>query len=192
MPSIQSSQLNRDGEQTDNKRLTSLKNQSTTESYLYKTQITATLLLLVSITVVLFIFHLLRIKWIKRRLKQNQILFDMVFDQSYHYIGLLSAQGVVISSNQKLQSLLYDKNFKSTSPIWQHHYWESTASEQLKHFFSIDCHDEATEFEAEIWHVEQGTMILEIILKPMLHADRNIQYLLEARDITERKITEDR
>lgn len=61
----------------------------------------------------------------------------------------------------------------------------------LKYFEEVST--QPRQFEAEIWHAEQGSMMLEWAFKPMLTVPGvPIQYLCEGQDITWRKITEDK
>nr|WP_275658461.1 EAL domain-containing protein [Vibrio sp. Isolate25] len=150
------------------------------------------LVVLLSVIIIALVYYLSRLKKSESLAKESQTLLEMVFDQSYHFIGLLDAQGRSISSNSKLQELLYHQNFSVDRPIWQHQHWEDHAADKLKRYFNDRHQKQNTQFEAEIWHTEQGTMVLEMSLKPLPEMGQGAEYLLEARDITSRKITEAR
>ncbi|AIU68285.1 EAL domain-containing protein [Vibrio coralliilyticus] len=152
----------------------------------------ASLVVLLSVIIVVLVYYLSRMKKSETLAKESQTLIEMVFDQSYHFIGLLDAQGRTVSSNSKLQELFYHQDFSVDRPIWQHQHWEDQAAQQLKSYFNTDKSEQNTQFEAEIWHSEQGSIVLEISLKPLPKTGQGADFLLEARDITSRKITEAR
>ncbi|PAU36304.1 GGDEF domain-containing protein [Vibrio coralliilyticus] len=152
----------------------------------------ASLVVLLSVIIVVLVYYLSRMKKSETLAKESQTLIEMVFDQSYHFIGLLDAQGRTISSNSKLQELFYHQDFSVDRPIWQHQHWEDQAAQQLKSYFNTDKSEQNAQFEAEIWHSEQGSIVLEISLKPLPKTGQGADFLLEARDITSRKITEAR
>ncbi|KJY84418.1 diguanylate cyclase [Vibrio galatheae] len=166
--------------------------QSFSDRYQQEIKLVGGLVVLLSFIILGLIYYLRRIKRSEQQARESQTLIEMVFDQSYHFIGVLDGEGYIVSSNRKLHDLLYDQNFSIERPIWQHRHWEQRASEQLKQFFSAQQNDAMAQFEAEIWHADQGAMILELSLRliPMLNGEK--QYLLEARDITSRKLTEER
>lgn len=178
----------------DNEAASSIYNKppSFTERYANELKVAGILALLFTLTIAGLIYYLSRIKRSEQTAKESQTLIEMVFDQSYHFIGVLDGNGYVISSNRKLQELLYDQDFSVERPIWQHRHWEQEAADKLEQLFSRAEQEVVTQFEAEIWHTDQGAMILELSLKPIPLLKDGTQYLLEARDITRRKITEER
>ncbi len=69
---------------------------------------------------------------------------------------------------------------------------EDASAQRIKEYFE-EVSTQPRQFEAEIWHAEQGSMMLEWAFKPMLTVPGvPIQYLCEGQDITWRKITEDK
>lgn len=168
------------------------KPQNFTDRYAQELKVIGSLAIFLSLVIMVLIYYLSRIKRSEQMAKESQTLIEMVFDQSYHFIGVLDADGCVTSSNSKLQDLLYHQDFSVDRPIWQHRYWEVNAVEQLKQFFKHTSGESVAQFEAEIWHAEHGSLVLEISLKPIPSPQGGRQYLLEARDITARKLTEER
>lgn len=162
------------------------------ERYERELKIVGSVVVFLSIVILFLVYYLSRIKRSEQLAKESQTLIEMVFDQSYHYIGVLDEKGSIASSNRKLQELLYDQNFSVERPIWQHPHWEGDAVDNIKRFFNDSESGGVAQFEAEIWHAEQGSLVLEMSLKPIPTLRRGKQYLLEARDITSRKITEER
>lgn len=165
---------------------------SFSQRYRNELKIAGSVVTVLSAIILVLVYYLTRIKRSEQLAKESQTLIEMVFDQSYHFIGVLDEHGTVVSSNRKLQELLYDQNFAVERPIWQHHHWESTTAQKIKQFFSEGLTDANAQFEAEIWHAELGSMVLELSFKPIPSLNSGKQFLLEARDITSRKITEER
>ncbi|KGY10974.1 diguanylate cyclase [Vibrio tubiashii] len=155
-------------------------------------KIVGSLVLSLSVIIIGLVFYLSRVKRSQQLTKESQTLIEAVFDQSYHYIGVLDEQGHIVSSNQKLQDLLYDQNYNVERPIWQHRHWQTESSQQLERFFTSDEKEVVFQFEAEIWNADRGSVVLALLLKPIPLPIKGTQYLLEAQDITSRKITEER
>ncbi|MFM2588402.1 EAL domain-containing protein [Vibrio sp. TBV020] len=162
------------------------------QRYQQELKVVGSVVAFLSVVILVLVYYLSRIKRSEQLAKESQTLIEMVFDQSYHFIGVLDENGTVTSSNRKLQDLLYDQNFSVERPIWQHHHWEVEAAQLIKQYFTEETFDSIAQFEAEIWHAEHGSMVLELSLKPIPSLNSHKQYLLEARDITSRKITEER
>lgn len=165
---------------------------SFSQRYRNELKIAGSVVTVLSVIILVLVYYLTRIKRSEQLAKESQTLIEMVFDQSYHFIGVLDEHGTVVSSNRKLQELLYDQNFAVERPIWQHHHWETATAQKIKQFFSEGTTDTNAQFEAEIWHAELGSMVLELSFKPIPSLNSGKQFLLEARDITSRKITEER
>ncbi len=163
-----------------------------TDKYRHELKIAGSIVFILLLIIIALVYYLSRLKRSEQLATESQMLTEMVFDQSYHFIGVLDDKGCLTSSNSKLQELLYNQDFGQEHPIWQHQYWQSEAVSQLQEFFSNTDQETVTQFEAEIWHAEQGALVLEISLKPIPSDITSARYLLEARDITSRKITEER
>lgn len=166
--------------------------QSLVEQYHREIKLVGSLVSVLLFIIVILVYYLSRLKRSEQLATESQMLTEMVFDQSYHFIGVLDSKGCVTSSNRKLQELLYNQGFNQDSPIWQHKYWQQGAVKQFKRFLAQEHQGNATQFEAEVWHAEEGALVLEISLKPIPSGVESARYLLEAKDITSRKITEER
>ncbi|WP_406732286.1 EAL domain-containing protein [Vibrio scophthalmi] len=163
------------------------------ERYEEQLRFVVSLFITLAVVIAVLLYYLSRLKRSEQMALDNQTLIEMVFDQSYHYIGILDQNGCIVSSNSKLQDLLYQQNSVSEKPIWFHHHWEQNAADRIERYFLTSDESSNCQFEAEIWHPEQGSMVLELSLKPLpQHEHREAQILLEARDITSRKLTEER
>lgn len=68
-------------------------------------------------------------------------------------------------------------------PLWTHAHWEDASAQRIKEYFE-EVSTQPRQFEAEIWHAEQGSMMLEWAFKPMLTVPGvPIQYLCEVRTL---------
>lgn len=150
---------------------------------------TPALTLMIAVFSVLLIVSVRQYRYIQR-LRINQKLLESIFDQSTHYIGIFDREGRIVSCNGKLQHLLYRHGESLLRPIWQHKGWEDSAVEHIQSYFSGSV-PQARQFNAEIWHPDYGAIVLECQFKP-LPTREAAQILLEAQDITWRKITEDK
>lgn len=140
--------------------------------------------------VCLLLIIVVRQYYYTERLRANQKLLESIFDQSTHYIGIFDLEGRIISCNGKLQSLLYRHGESLLRPIWLHKGWEDSAVEHIQNYFAESI-PQTRQFNAEIWHPELGAIVLECQFKPLPTREES-QILLEAQDITWRKITEDK
>nr|WP_187376551.1 bifunctional diguanylate cyclase/phosphodiesterase [Vibrio mimicus] len=154
-------------------------------------QVGSTVLWIVLITTILGLcMTVVRQHHYTQRLRNNQKLLESIFDQSTHYIGIFDLEGRLISCNGKLQHLLYRHGESLLRPIWQHKGWEDSAVEHIQNYFAESL-PQTRLFNAEIWHPDYGAIVLECQFKPMPTREES-QILLEAQDITWRKITEDK
>ncbi|ODA33478.1 diguanylate cyclase [Veronia pacifica] len=124
-----------------------------------------------------------------KALAESQALFKGVFDQSNQFIALLAEDGVVISANEAFYCLYPMWNRFKTSPIWTWKEWLN-ADELKKEIVAIK--DTGTRrFEVRILSQLDTEVILDVALKSVEAPDDNRhQVLFEARDITQRKLTE--
>ncbi|MFA0373021.1 PAS domain S-box protein, partial [Vibrio sp. 10N.222.54.F6] len=72
-------------------------------------------------------------------------------------------------------------------------HWEDSARQVLNEYFIPRDEHQVLRFEAEVWCRDRGAMVLEISLKPMPGSEEDdIQFLFEARDVTSRKLAENK
>lgn len=144
------------------------------------------------LVIALLVYYLRRLKRSETLARDSQLMLESIFDQSLQYIGILDRHGCVVSSNAQLQELLFYHNAPIDRPLWQHQHWEDNSASRLANYF-IDANDQVSTFEAEIWSRNLGSILLEISLKPLnASAVGEMQYLFEARDITSRKLMEEK
>lgn len=144
------------------------------------------------LVIALLAYSLRRVKRSETLARDSQLMLESIFDQTQQYIGILDRHGCVVSSNAQLQELLFYHDAPIDRPLWQHQHWEDNSASRLANYF-IDDHDQVSTFEAEIWSRNLGAILLEVSLKPLsASAGQEVQYLFEARDITSRKLIEDK
>lgn len=162
------------------------------DRYQQELKLAGSLVLILLLIILALVYYMSRLKRSELLATESQTLIEMVFDQSYHYIGILDKQGGITNSNGKLQELFYKQDFTQDAPIWQQQYWQGDAVDKFKRFFADDDGEAVAQFEAEVWHAELGALVLEVSLKPIPSGMPSARYLFEARDVTSRKITEER
>ncbi|WP_345791574.1 sensor domain-containing protein [Vibrio amylolyticus] len=164
-----------------------------TDLYDRELQLLVVILFVMLLVIFALVYYLNKIKISRQAAEQSQMILESVFDQSYQYIGILDGHGRLISSNSKLQSLIYDQSYQLDKPIWYHKHWHNKSADQIKQFFSNHGTSQSKQFEGEVWQRERGVIVLDLSLKAMTkHVGYDQLYLLEARDITTRKVTEDK
>lgn len=163
------------------------------ERYQRELELLVMTVLVLSLILLSLIYYTRRLKKSEQIARHSQVLLESVFDQSYHYIGMLDQHGRIVSSNSKLQELLYNPQYQLDKPLWQHKHLEAGSAQRIKHYFAAQQASRPAQFEVEVWHPEHGVQILELSLKPLpKDVGQQVRFLLEARDITSRKQTEDK
>ncbi|MEZ8916343.1 EAL domain-containing protein [Vibrio lentus] len=151
------------------------------------------LFLAMACVIATLVYYLNRLKKSERASRKSQMLLESIFDQSLQFMGIIDKNGVLLSSNSKLHELLYNQGYKLGTPLQNHQHWEESAREILKEYFTSKETPPALRFEAEVWCRDRGVMVLEISLKSMPgNEEDDIQFLFEARDVTSRKLAENK
>ncbi|MDD1783529.1 EAL domain-containing protein [Enterovibrio sp. ZSDZ35] len=133
--------------------------------------------------------HLSKQKLSERALAQSRALFKGVFDQSHQYIALLDYHGRVVSANGAFQRLFPDAMAKSALPLWRWSDWLS--ADRLKLHVESLIEGQTSRFEACLLSDQQREIILDVAIKALPeHSHADAQILFEARDISQRKLAE--
>ncbi|NGN99655.1 EAL domain-containing protein [Grimontia sp. S25] len=133
--------------------------------------------------------HMNRQKQGERALAQSRALFKGVFDQSHQYIALLDYQGRVISANGAFQRLFPEFGNRGFLPLWRWSEWLS--ADRLKLHLESLIEGQASRFEVCLLSEQQNEVILDVALKALPdHSHADAQILFEARDISQRKLAE--
>ncbi|MGF1725907.1 putative bifunctional diguanylate cyclase/phosphodiesterase [Photobacterium nomapromontoriensis] len=129
----------------------------------------------------------------EQRLQQSMALFEGVFDQSFQYIGILDADGVLVSGNLALQELVGRSVVKYDRSMWRWYCWSSPADSQLKQaFMSASC-EQPIRMELVIQSHEDGNRVLDVAIKRLPEDESGVaQLLFEARDVTTRHQMEEK
>ncbi|GLQ73081.1 ABC transporter substrate binding protein [Vibrio penaeicida] len=137
------------------------------------------------------LYYMKRLKQSETQAKQSQVLLESIFDQSYQYIGIVDQFGKLVSSNNKLQDLLYVKGAQYGRPIWQYRGWCDESKKIFKEYLEQIGQEDSVRFEAELVRQHYGLSVLDVAIKPLPHEiGDQCHFLLEAQDITARKATE--
>ncbi|OEF30106.1 hypothetical protein A1QC_03225 [Vibrio rumoiensis 1S-45] len=144
--------------------------------------------------IILFMLkHLKRVRLSEKQSRQSQYLLETIYDVSHQNMGILDSEGRLLSSNQRLQELVYDPSFNREDPIWDYSGWAESGRKKMEQGFIEVRQKGIVRFEGEVNHSNIGPAVFDITLKqlPDFIGDGE-QYLLEAKDITARKSTESR
>ncbi len=151
------------------------------------------LFIAMSCVIAILVYYLNRLQKSERTSRKSQLLLESIFDQSLQFMGIIDKDGVLLSSNSKLHELLYNQGYKLGTPLQDHQHWEDSARQVLNEYFIPRDEHQVLRFEAEVWCRDRGAMVLEISLKPMPGSEEDdIQFLFEARDVTSRKLAENK
>ncbi len=131
-------------------------------------------------------------KQIEESLKTSEEKFRGIFEQSYHFIGLLSPEGTLLAANRtSLQSLdIDDVREVIGKPFWETPWWAYSKEEQNRLRESIDAaaHGTFVRYETELLALDERGLFIDFSLKPIRDdAGRITMLIAEGRDVTERK-----
>ncbi len=128
-------------------------------------------------------------------LKASEKLFKAVFDQAFQFIGLLTCDGTVLEVNQTSLNFggvtlkeVVGKLFWET-PWWRH---SPVAQDQLKNAIFQAQVGNFVRYEVDVVGAENTLVTIDFSIKPVTDEFGKVVWLLlEGRDITERKQTEE-
>lgn len=133
--------------------------------------------------------HMNRQKKDERALAQSRALFKEVFDQSHQYIALLDDHGRVVSANGAFQRLFPEHACRGFLPLCRWPEWLS--GDRLKIHLESLIEGQVSRFEVCLLSDQQNEVILDVALKALPeHSHADAQILFEARDISQRKLAE--
>ncbi|MCG8614779.1 MAG: cache domain-containing protein [Desulfobacterales bacterium] len=131
----------------------------------------------------------------RKQLAKSEMKFRGLFNQSFHFIGILSPDGRLREVNQSALDFIAS----SCRQIIDTHFWnlpcwefnEETTT-RVKHLIATSAKGETTRFEAENTGSEGKKGVMDISVKPVKDANNCISFLLvEGRDVTKMKQAED-
>lgn len=147
------------------------------------------------LAVVLFLIirHFKRVRITENQSQQNQYLLETVYDLSRQAIGIVDEKGLLISSNQTLQELVYDPNFDYGHPVWSYSGWGEASGKKVEQAFLKAQQEGLTRLEVELVRTSIGPITLDLSIKKLPVVDgHDEQYLFEGKNITDRKLAEKR
>ncbi|WP_429740720.1 ABC transporter substrate binding protein [Enterovibrio makurazakiensis] len=147
------------------------------------------IMLIAGVIIMVLTKHMRQQKRGERRLAQSRALFKGVFDQSHQYIALLDYQGRVVSANGAFQRVFPQWEVRESMPLWRWNDWLS--GDRLKLHIESLIEGQTSRFEACLLSAQQNEVILDVALKALPdHSDADAQILFEARDVSQRKLAE--
>ncbi len=149
------------------------------------------LILLMLLVIIVLGYYLRRLHNSERKAHQNKVLLESMLVQSHQFIGILDQSGRLLFSNPRLQALLSSRRFDLQQSLWYHPALEDSGAQRLQHYFASTDKLLSSRFEMEVMSPEQGSYLLDVVVNPLPpEAGNEQQYMLEASDITARKLTQ--
>ncbi len=129
-------------------------------------------------------------------LKKSEQKFRVVFDQAFQFISVLSTDGVVLQANQTgLQSASIGEDAVLGKPFWETPWWVHSVELQQRLQTAVleASRGKLVRFEATLPKTGGEIRYFDFSLKPVTNAQGQVVLLIpEGRDITERKLTEEK
>ncbi|KLV01381.1 diguanylate phosphodiesterase [Photobacterium aphoticum] len=137
--------------------------------------------------IVMLMLVIRRLRKGEQQLQQSHALFEGVFDQSFQFIGILDADGQLVSGNLALQELVGQSVLKYDRPLWRWYCWNTHAVVALSQAFASVTSDQPMRLALEIQSHDDGLRMLDVGIKRLPAAEvGGAQFLFEARDVTSR------
>lgn len=137
------------------------------------------------------LYYIRRLRLSEEKARRNQVLFESVLDQSHQYIAILDSFGRVTSSNIKLHALLFEQGLDIEKPIWFFKGWENSGAVAFRHYFEGKDIPATKRFESEVSCQKSGSLMLDVVISSLPEeSGQEPQYLMEANDITQGKLAE--
>ena len=129
-------------------------------------------------------------------LENTQRKFQAIFDQAFQFIGLMTIDGTLIEANKTALALSDIKESEVIGkPFWEAPWWAHSREMQDKLRAAIKTVSEGgfARFEATHPASDGSTHYIDFSLKPLKDKEGNVILMIpEGRDITERKIIEEK
>ncbi|NEP60177.1 MAG: PAS domain S-box protein [Symploca sp. SIO2G7] len=135
-------------------------------------------------------------KRIEQALRDSERRFRAIFDRTFHGIGILSPEGIILEVNQ---TALNFSNIEAAEIVgnlfWEAQIWRTSPEiqERLKKAVAAAAKGELVLFDIDIPSAGDTISTIDFSLKPVLDDQGQIVLLIcECRDITERKQAEEK
>jgi len=135
-------------------------------------------------------------KRIEQALRESERRFRAIFDATFHGVGILSPEGIILEVNQTALDFGSTKASEIVGcSFWEVKWWRTSPKieEQLKKAVATAAKGELVMFEANISRADDTISTIDFSLKPVLDEQGQIVLLIcEGRDITESKRAEEK
>jgi PAS domain S-box-containing protein len=126
-------------------------------------------------------------------LLQSDRKFSAIFNQTFHLMGLVSLDGVLLEVNQAaLDSIAVPESEIIGKSFWNAPWWHTEQlQQQLKEAIATAASGQFVRYEVEFPNPSGGVSITDFSLKPMFDEVGGVESIVaEANDITDRKHAE--
>ncbi|MFZ5510485.1 MAG: EAL domain-containing protein, partial [Pseudomonadota bacterium] len=128
-------------------------------------------------------------------LRQNELKFRAVFEQTHELVGLLDTDGTLMEVNDVALRFARTSRMQVIGrPFWDTPWWRHDAAlqEKLRAAVRRAARGEATSFEAEHRRADGSRRVVDFSLRPIRdEAGKVLWEVAEGRDITERRQAEE-
>ena len=133
---------------------------------------------------------------IKHQLEDSERRFRAIFNSTFQFIGLLDTQGTVLEANQTALDFVGCSNADVVGKkFWDTPWWTSSPvlQDRLKAAIAEAATGKPARFEASHVGRHDQMLFIDFSLKPVFNEQgETVLIIPEGRDITERKLAEDR
>lgn len=131
----------------------------------------------------------------ERELEESHGLMRVIFEESFHFMGILKPDGTTIKINSVALSFIDAKESDILNkPFWEAPWWDHSNALKDKIHDAIKEAEKGVlvRFDTTLANADGETVILDFSLKPVKDKNGKIIFIIpEGRDISERKQIED-
>jgi PAS domain S-box-containing protein len=124
------------------------------------------------------------------QLRDSERRFRAIFNNSFHFTGLLTTAGIVLEANQTaLNFARLQLEDVINRPFWETYWWQKSpkTQEQLKQAIARAAQGEFIRYEVDVLGAEDQTATIDFSLYPLKDETGKVVMLIpEGRDITDK------
>jgi PAS domain S-box-containing protein len=123
-------------------------------------------------------------------LRENERRFRAIFDQSFHFLGLLSLDGTLLEANQTaIRVFGLSLADVAGRPLWETYWWtrvtDPAAQDRLKAAIAEAVQGKFVRYEVDILNPDNTVLTLDFSIKPIVDdSGQVVQLISEGQDIT--------